>query len=72
MSQSTDRISPTPPEFLCASLQPVLSPQALATIDLLSVTIALPLKFLDLFLAVLGLHCCTQSFSSYGEQGLLP
>ena len=24
-----------------------------------------------LFLAVLGLHCCTQAFSSCGEQGLL-
>ena len=24
-----------------------------------------------LFLAVLGLHCCTQTFSSWGEQGLL-
>ena len=23
------------------------------------------------FLAVLGLHCCEQAFSSYGEQGLL-
>ena len=23
------------------------------------------------FLAVLGLHCCTQAFSSCGEQGLL-
>ena len=27
MSQSTDRIFPTPPEFPCASLQPVLSPK---------------------------------------------
>ena len=24
-----------------------------------------------LFLAALGLHCCTQAFSSHGEQGLL-
>ena len=24
-----------------------------------------------LFMAALGLHCCTQAFSSFGEQGLL-
>ena len=28
-------------------------------------------KFIYLFLAVLGLCCCTQAFSSCGEQGLL-
>ena len=28
-------------------------------------------KFIYLFLAVLGLHCCTQAFSSCGERGLL-
>ena len=27
--------------------------------------------FFFLFLAVLGLHCCVQAFSSCGEQGLL-
>ena len=27
--------------------------------------------FLNLFLAVLGLHCCTRAFSSCGKQGLL-
>ena len=27
--------------------------------------------FLIYFLAVLGLHCCMQAFSSHGEQGLL-
>ena len=27
--------------------------------------------FLSFFLAVLGLRCCTQAFSSCGEQGLL-
>ena len=27
--------------------------------------------FLKLFLAVLGLHCCTRAFSSCGERGLL-
>ena len=27
--------------------------------------------FIYLFLAVLGLRCCTQAFSSCGEQGLL-
>ena len=27
--------------------------------------------FIYLFLAVLGLHCCVQSFSSCGERGLL-
>ena len=27
--------------------------------------------FIYLFLAVLGLHCCTRAFSSCGEQGLL-
>ena len=27
--------------------------------------------FLYLFLAVLGLHCCTQAFSSCGKWGLL-
>ena len=27
--------------------------------------------YLFLFLAVLGLHCCAQAFSSCGEQGLL-
>ena len=27
--------------------------------------------FTYLFLAALGLHCCTQAFSSPGEQGLL-
>ena len=27
--------------------------------------------FLYLFLAALGLHCCTRAFSSCGEQGLL-
>ena len=27
--------------------------------------------FIFLFLAVLGLHCCAQAFSSCGEQGLL-
>ena len=29
------------------------------------------LKKFILFLAALGLHCCTQAFSSCGEQGLL-
>ena len=29
------------------------------------------LKNFFLFLAVLGLHCCAQAFSSCGEQGLL-
>ena len=28
-------------------------------------------KFIYLFLAALGLHCCAQSFSSCGEQGPL-
>ena len=28
-------------------------------------------KFIYLFLAALGLRCCTQAFSSCGEQGLL-
>ena len=27
--------------------------------------------FIHLFLAVLGLRCCAQAFSSWGEQGLL-
>ena len=27
-------------------------------------------KLINLFLAVLGLHCCAQAFSSCGEQGL--
>ena len=27
--------------------------------------------FIYLFLAALGLHCCTRAFSSCGEQGLL-
>ena len=27
--------------------------------------------FIYLFLAALGLHCCTQAFSSCGERGLL-
>ena len=27
--------------------------------------------FVYLFLAALGLHCCTRAFSSCGEQGLL-
>ena len=29
------------------------------------------LFYLFLFLAVLGLHCCTRAFSSYGDRGLL-
>ena len=29
------------------------------------------LKKFCLFLAALGLHCCTQAFSSCGERGLL-
>ena len=29
-------------------------------------------KFIYLFMAVLGLHCCAQAFSSCGEWGLLP
>ena len=29
------------------------------------------LLLLFLFLAALGLHCCTQAFSSWGERGLL-
>ena len=29
------------------------------------------LKFIYLFLAALGLHCCAQAFSSCGERGLL-
>ena len=29
-------------------------------------------KFIYLFIAVLGLHCCAQAFSSCGEWGLLP
>ena len=29
------------------------------------------LFYFNLFLAVLGLHCCVQAFSSCGEQGLL-
>ena len=28
-------------------------------------------KFIYLFLAALGLRCCTRAFSSCGEQGLL-
>ena len=28
-------------------------------------------KFIYLFMAALGLCCCAQAFSSYGEQGLL-
>ena len=28
-------------------------------------------KFIYLFLAALGLCCCTQSFSSFGKRGLL-
>ena len=28
-------------------------------------------KFIYLFLALLGFHCCAQAFSSCGEQGLL-
>ena len=28
-------------------------------------------KFIYLFLAALGLHCCTRAFSSCGERGLL-
>ena len=28
--------------------------------------------YLFILLAVLGLRCCTQVFSSFGEQGLLP
>ena len=28
-------------------------------------------KFIFLFLAVLGLHCCVPAFSSCGERGLL-
>ena len=28
-------------------------------------------KFIYLFLAALGLRCCTQAFSSCGERGLL-
>ena len=27
--------------------------------------------FFNLFLAALGLHCCTRAFSSYSERGLL-
>ena len=27
--------------------------------------------FLPLFLAVVGLHCCTRAFSSFGRRGLL-
>ena len=37
-------------------------------------TISFPphlIKLINLFLAALGLHCCTQAFSSCGEQGLL-
>ena len=29
------------------------------------------IDFICLFLAMLGLHCCTQAFSSCGERGLL-
>ena len=29
------------------------------------------LSFLFFFLAALGLHCCTQAFSSCGKRGLL-
>ena len=29
------------------------------------------LKFIYLFLAALGLRCCTQAFSSCGDRGLL-
>ena len=28
-------------------------------------------KFIYLFMAALGLHCCAQAFSSCGERGLL-
>ena len=28
-------------------------------------------KIINLFLAVLGLHCCMQAFSSCGKRGLL-
>ena len=33
--------------------------------------VATKLFFLNLFLAVLGLRCCTRAFSSCGERGLL-
>ena len=33
--------------------------------------IFLKIYFIYLFLAVLGLHCCAQAFSSCGEWGLL-
>ena len=38
---------------------------------LLDISQFFKLLFLN-FLAVLGLHCCAQAFSSCGEQGLLP
>ena len=35
-----------------------------------SIFFFLTVLFIYLFLAVLGLHCCTQAFSSCGEEGL--
>ena len=37
----------------------------------LSVFSFLKKKLIYLFLAALGLHCCSQAFSSCGERGLL-
>ena len=37
----------------------------------LNYVMAIRLLFFNLFLVVLGLHCCTRAFSSCGERGLL-
>ena len=39
--------------------------------DRVSSVLCFFLKFIYLFLAALGLRCCTQAFSSCGERGLL-
>ena len=58
-------------ESLCLVLLPEHSGWEGGRAYYLFVCLFVCLILVYLFLAVLGLHCCTQTFSSCGEQGLL-
>ena len=54
--------------WICLCIEPLAHHYTSSVPDLFFIFINL---FIYLFLAVLGLRCCVQSFSSCGERGLL-
>ena len=66
LSPKSDLLCKTPPSPLFCQ-----SPSLCLHADLFYGVWCVLFKVIDLFLAVLGLHCCAQAFSSCSERGLL-